>query len=428
MSNFNRVVFEDGKGGLRDEEAVDLMKVDKLDVQVRKLVTMEYYLNQQLDIEVEMLESEEKPVMNTDLKKKKKKYTIYSEYDKMNFILHMLTKAPKKIAPVARKYSINERTGQRWWNRYKNDPDTFFLPKSRGDRKKLHEEYQAFLTDLLDGNPSINIEQALEQLTTKFDDLQVGKSAVHEFIRDDMGFTFKRNDEGAIEVRYEWAKKIVESDMSFLKICVFIDESGFHINMNRSGAWARKGEIPVVKFENTRAVSHTILGGISAYAVVNISIRTPSVSTTQLVSVEVGKKRKLGNGKTQKPKPKGTTTDHYLRFLSDTLDILDDYKYMQSSYIFMDNALIHKRANIQEMIANRGYKCVYLPPYSPELNPIEQFWSAVKSKLKRHQILEEETLQDRITEACSQIPQVHLYGFVKYSHSRLEDCLNKKAI
>lgn len=52
MSNFNRVVFEDGKGGLRDEEDVELMKVDELDVKVRKLVTMEYYLNQQLDIEV----------------------------------------------------------------------------------------------------------------------------------------------------------------------------------------------------------------------------------------------------------------------------------------------------------------------------------------------------------------------------------------
>lgn len=90
----------------------------------------------------------------------------------------------------------------------------------------------------------------------------------------------------------------MESDTSFLKNRVFIDESGFHINMNRSGAWARKGETPVVKVENTRAVSHTILGAILAYAVVNISIRIPSVPTTQLVPVEVGKKRKLGNEKT----------------------------------------------------------------------------------------------------------------------------------
>ena len=260
------------------------------------------------------------------------------------------------------------------------------MPKARGNHKKLHEEHQAFLTDLLDENPSINIEQGLEQLTTKFDDLKVGKSAAHEFIRDDVEFAFKRaafyslkrNDEGAIEARYEWAKKIVESDMSFLKNCIFIDESGFHINMNRSGAWTGKRETPVAKVENPRAVLHTILRAISAYAVVNISIRTPSAPTTQLAPVEVGKKRKLDNRKPQKPKPKRTTTDHYFRFLSDTLDILDDYEYIQSSCIIMDNAPIHKRANIQEMIENQGYKCVYLPPYSPELNPIEQFWSDIR--------------------------------------------------
>ena len=67
--------------------------------------------------------------------------------------------------------------------------------------------------------------------------------------------------------------------------------------MNRNGAWARKGETQVMKVENTRAISHTILGAISAYAAVNISIRTPNVPTTQLVPVEVGKKRSLATEK-----------------------------------------------------------------------------------------------------------------------------------
>ncbi|KAI8069754.1 uncharacterized protein B0P05DRAFT_474565, partial [Gilbertella persicaria] len=56
-------------------------------------------------------------------------------------------------------------------------------------------------------NPAINVEQALEQLTAKFDGLQIEKSAVHNFITKDTGFTFKkpafhslkRNGEGAIE-------------------------------------------------------------------------------------------------------------------------------------------------------------------------------------------------------------------------------------
>ena len=62
----------------------------------------------------------------------------------------------------------------------------------------------------------------------------------------------------------------------------------------------------------------------------------------------------------------------------------------------------------------------------PELNPIEQFWSVVKRKLKRCQILEEETLKDCITEAYSQVSQSHLYGFANHSHQRLNNCLDKK--
>jgi transposase len=94
----------------------------------------------------------------------------------------------------------------------------------------------------------------------------------------------------------------------------------------------------------------------------------------------------------------------------------------------MDNAPIHKRVDISDLITEKGYRCVFLPPYSPELNPIEQFWSVAKSKLKRDAILHEETLQDRITEACKQVPLNHLYSFIKHSDSRLEDCLNKQPI
>lgn len=50
-----------------------------------------------------------------------------------------------------------------------------------------------------------------------------------------------------------------------------------------------------------------------------------------------------------------------------------------------------------------GYGCVYLSSYSPELNPNEQFRSVVESKSKREKLLETETLNVRITEACQNI-------------------------
>ncbi|KAG1041036.1 hypothetical protein G6F43_012180 [Rhizopus delemar] len=58
---------------------------------------------------------------------------------------------------------------------------------------------------------------------------------------------------------------------------------------------------------------------------------------------------------------------------------MDRYPEMKGHYLVMDNAPIHSSTDIGKYINSRGYRYVYLPPYSPELNPIEQFWSVVKT-------------------------------------------------
>jgi transposase len=65
----------------------------------------------------------------------------------------------------------------------------------------------------------------------------------------------------------------------------------------------------------------------------------------------------------------------------------EKYEQFKGHYIVMDIVLIHKNGNIEKEIKRRGYDCLYLPPYSPELNPIEQLWSVYKSKMKREQLL-----------------------------------------
>jgi transposase len=49
----------------------------------------------------------------------------------------------------------------------------------------------------------------------------------------------------------------------------------------------------------------------------------------------------------------------------------------------MDNVSIHKVAGVREAIQARGATLVYLPPYSPDLNPIEQFFSKLKALLRK---------------------------------------------
>ena len=50
--------------------------------------------------------------------------------------------------------------------------------------------------------------------------------------------------------------------------------------------------------------------------------------------------------------------------------------------VIMDNLSSHKRARTRELIESTGAKLIFLPPYSPDLNPIEMVFSKVKQLLR----------------------------------------------
>jgi hypothetical protein len=54
------------------------------------------------------------------------------------------------------------------------------------------------------------------------------------------------------------------------------------------------------------------------------------------------------------------------------------------SVIVMDNASFHHSERIEEMCSEAGVKVVYLSPYSPDLNPIEELFAELKSFIRRH--------------------------------------------
>lgn len=49
--------------------------------------------------------------------------------------------------------------------------------------------------------------------------------------------------------------------------------------------------------------------------------------------------------------------------------------------IIMDNAAFHPKKQLDELAVAKGHYFLPLPPYSPELNPIEQFWATLKRKV-----------------------------------------------
>ncbi|KAL1926834.1 hypothetical protein VTP01DRAFT_5480, partial [Rhizomucor pusillus] len=183
--------------------------------------------------------------------------------------------------------------------------------------------------------------------------------------------------------------------------------------MRRGIAWSKKGTKAEVVTPNTRAQTTSVLGAISAAGIIKVSFRTPKPS----------KKRKTRSNKTITT---GTVTGHFLSFIKATMDERDKHEHMKGYYLIMDNAPIHTNRDIGRYITSRGYRFAYFPPYSPELSPIEQFWSVVKSKVKRSQLSDQETLMSRIAEACDSMQMSDFVGFAGHSVRCFGKCLNKE--
>lgn len=68
-------------------------------------------------------------------------------------------------------------------------------------------------------------------------------------------------------------------------------------------------------------------------------------------------------------------------------------KLEEGDVVVMDNLNSHHRAEIKELIESVGARVEYLPPYSPEFNPIEMMWSQLKSFVRKFRTKTMEALE-----------------------------------
>lgn len=119
-------------------------------------------------------------------------------------------------------------------------------------------------------------------------------------------------------------------------------------------------------------------------------------------------------------------TVHYMIFLQKTMNCMDQFPEMKRCYIVMDNAPIHTTDEIEEMILKREYRSIYLPPYSPELNLIENFWSTMKSYVKRTKLNGTGNLKMRVIEASNEMRPFTLRNIRHHSVNIFGKCLQMK--
>lgn len=74
--------------------------------------------------------------------------------------------------------------------------------------------------------------------------------------------------------------------------------------------------------------------------------------------------------------------------------------------VIMENLSAHKVAGIRETIESHGAQVVHLPPYSPDLSPIEPCWSKIKTALRKAKARTRETLEDALAQVLSTVTAV----------------------
>jgi transposase len=130
---------------------------------------------------------------------------------------------------------------------------------------------------------------------------------------------------------------------------VYIDESGIEMTICKDRGWGKKGEKLIGKKSGKYYQRTNIIAGL-----VNNKSIAPMIF----------------NG--------SCNTDVFNNWVEHFL--VKELKPGQ--IVIMDNASFHKSEKTQKLIESVHCKVIFLPPYSPDLNPIEKFWANMKRWIK----------------------------------------------
>ena len=162
---------------------------------------------------------------------------------------------------------------------------------------------------------------------------------------------------------------------------VFVDEMGTNTSLSPAYAWAPKGQRAYWSVPRNRGANTTVLSSMSAEGM------GPSLAV------------------------EGTTTSvvfeaYVEQVLAPTL--------CSGQVVVMDNLSAHKGERVKEMIEQRGCQLVYLPAYSPDLNPIEEAFSKIKGVVRKAEARTREALVEAIGMALSVVTARDARGFFEH--------------
>ena len=163
---------------------------------------------------------------------------------------------------------------------------------------------------------------------------------------------------------------------------IYLDESGINTNLTRHYAHAVHGK---------RAMDAA-------------PINTPT-GTTVLSSI------RLNGSLVYTTYQGGTTAQRFREYMGKQLIP----SFEKDDVVIMDNMRSHHAKIVMELLDKAGISYLYLPPYSPDLNPIEKMWSKMKSFLRKRKVRVAAELPEAVKAALKTISTNDCKGWFRTS-------------
>ena len=193
---------------------------------------------------------------------------------------------------------------------------------------------------------------------------------------------------GALErdefLRAAW--RVMVAEQVETEQLVFVDEMGTNTSLSPVYAWAKKGQRAYWSVPRNRGANTTVLSSMSL--------------------------RGMGPSLTVEGATDTVVFEAYVeQVLAPTLH--------RGQVVVMDNLSAHKGDRIRELIEERGCKLIYLPSYSPDLNPIEEAFSKIKGLVREAEARTREALVEAIGKALSAVTTEDIRGFFEHCGYRM---------
>lgn len=253
---------------------------------------------------------------------------------------------------IADVFSVSKGVVKKYVRLFRNNLD--LTPgKSTGRTPIIAEQELSIINEIVINDTDKTLEEYCEILNKKTGVL-IGKSSMERAFKK-LKITRKKKSYYAQEQERPDVKKKRDDFIESLESqdpekFIFLDEAGADMRMDNE--YARAVSFNRVKAPKPlqRGQKFSLLSAISVFGIIDFLY--VELSVTAVI---------------------------FLHFITNMLCP----KLKKGHVVLMDNANIHGSPAIKEAIESKGAILVYLPPYSPDLSPIEKMWSKIKAAIRK---------------------------------------------